>query len=119
VDDVKQRGRRPMKIALEGWDINRFEAVEWMPWGSRGDARAKVLGTGDGYFLSLVEADEGYRGDPHVHANTEFLFVVEGTLRNQGQVMTRCDGYAAAIGSSHDDFEVGPGGATYLSIFKV
>lgn len=108
-----------MNTMLEGWDIKKFEEVDWVPWGSRGDARAKVLGSGDGCFLSLVEADEGYRGDPHVHANTEFLFVVDGTLRNQGQAMTRLDGYVAAIGSSHDDFEVGPGGATYLSIFKI
>jgi hypothetical protein len=71
--------------------------------------RSSAPGTGTS---CLVEADEGYRGDPHLHANTEFLFVVEGTLRNQGRTMTRHDGYIASIGSSHDDFEVGPGGAT-------
>ena len=108
-----------MDLTLEGWDIKKFDDVEWAPWGSKGGARAKVLGSGDGYFLSLVEAEEGYRGDPHVHSSTEFLFVVDGTLRNQGQVMTRHDGYVAASGSRHDDFEVGPGGATYLSIFKI
>ena len=74
---------------------------------------------GDGYYLSLVEAEEGYKGDPHVHASTEFLFVVDGALRNQGRVMTAHDGYVAATGSTHDDFEVGPGGATYLSICKI
>ena len=90
------------------------------PLGVRGGgAGAKVLGSGDGYLLSLVEANEGYRGDPHVHANTEFLFVVDGTLRNQGQNMNKHDAYVAAVGSTRDDFEVGPGGATYLSIFKI
>lgn len=108
-----------MNITLEGWDIKKFEEVEWVPWGSKGDARAKVLASGDGYFLCLVEAHEGYRGDPHVHAFTEFLFVVRGALRNQGQDMNTNDAYVAAVGSSHDDFEVGPGGATYLSIFKI
>jgi quercetin dioxygenase-like cupin family protein len=108
-----------VNFTIEGWDINGFEEVDWAPWGSGGDARAKVLGSGDGYFLSLVEAEEGYRGDPHVHANTEFLFVVDGTLRNQGQTMTKHAGYVAATGSNHEDFEVGPGGATYLSIFKI
>jgi hypothetical protein len=108
-----------MSISLEGWDMKSFDDVEWVPWGSKGDARAKVLASGDGYFLSLVEADEGYRGDPHVHANTEFLFVVDGALRNQGRPMTKHDAYVAAIGSSHEDFEVGPGSATYLSIFKL
>ena len=108
-----------MNFTLEGWDIEKFDDVDWVPWGSKGDARAKVLGSGDGYVLSLVEAPEGYRGAPHVHANTEFLFVVDGTLRNQGQAMNAHDGYVAAVGSSHDDFEVGPGGATYLSIFRI
>jgi quercetin dioxygenase-like cupin family protein len=108
-----------MHVVLEGWDINRFEDVEWQPWGTRRDARAKVLGSGDGFFLSLVEAPEGYRGDPHIHAHTEFLFVLHGELRNQGQTMNAQDGYVAAIGSSHDDFEVGPGGAAYLSIFRI
>jgi len=108
-----------MTIALGGWDIKKFDEVEWVPWGSGGDARAKVMSSGDGYYLSLVEAAEGYRGDPHVHAHTEFLFVVDGSLRNQGKAMARHDAYVAAIGSSHDDFEVGPGGATYLSIFKL
>jgi hypothetical protein len=41
-----------MNITLEGWDINSFEDLEWVPWGSNGDARAKILGSGDGYFLS-------------------------------------------------------------------
>jgi hypothetical protein len=53
-----------------------------------------------------------------VHANPEFSYVVEGTVRNQGQEMKAGDGYAAATGSSHDDFAT-ESGATYLVIFKV
>ena len=66
-----------------------------------GDARAKVLGAADGFTVALVEAEPGYHGDPHVHAYPEFLYVVDGTIRNQGQAMVRGDGYAAAPGSSH------------------
>jgi quercetin dioxygenase-like cupin family protein len=107
-----------MDITLDGWDIGAFADVEWSPWGSSGDARAKVLANGDGYFVALVEAEPGYSGDAHVHAHPEFLFVVDGSLRNQGREMTKGDAYVAASGSSHDDFRTDTG-ATYVSIFKL
>jgi quercetin dioxygenase-like cupin family protein len=106
------------EISLAGWDIKKFDDAEWGPWGSGDNARAKILGVADGFFVALVEAQSGYRGDPHVHAFPEFLYVLDGKLRNQGQEMTTGDGYAAAPGSTHTDFET-EGGATYLSIFKV
>jgi quercetin dioxygenase-like cupin family protein len=107
-----------MDITLDGWNIGVFDDVDWTPWGSRGDARAKVLANGDGYFVALVEAEPGYSGDPHVHAHPEFLFVVDGALRNQGREMTKGDAYVAEPGSSHDDFGTATG-ATYISIFKL
>lgn len=107
-----------MTISLDGWDLGAFDEVDWVPWGSRGDARAKILATGDGYMFAYVEAEPGYRGDPHTHAHTEFGFVIEGTVRNQGKVTTKGDAYVAATGSTHDDFETETG-ATYLVIFKL
>jgi hypothetical protein len=107
-----------MTFSLDGWSIGRFDDVEWSPWGSSGDARAKVLADGDGYHLALVEAEAGYAGDPHEHGHTEFLYVVDGSLLSQGQELRRGDAYVASTGSSHDQFEA-PEGATYLSIFKL
>ena len=107
-----------MSFSLDGWSLGRFADVEWSPWGSGGNARAKVLANGDGYYLALVEAEPGYAGDPHEHAFTEFLFVVEGSLLTQGERLTKGDGYVAAGGSTHEQFGA-PDGATYLSIFKL
>ena len=107
-----------MDISLSGWDIARFDDTEWAPWGSGGNARAKVLGTADGFVVALVEADPGYSGEPHEHAHPEFLYVIDGTLRNQGEEMGSGDGYAAAPGSTHADFATSTG-ATYVSIFKL
>ena len=104
--------------SLEGWDIGRFDAAGWVPWGSTGDARAKVLGVADGFHVALVEAQAGYAGEPHVHEHPEFLYVVDGKLRNQGQEMATGDGYAAEQGSSHTDFAAVTD-ATYLSIFRL
>jgi quercetin dioxygenase-like cupin family protein len=107
------------EISLEGWSIGTADELEWMPWvGSEGAARAKVLGSADGYTAVIVEAQPGYRGSPHEHAHAEFSYVVDGTLRNQGRTMVAGDGYAAAAGSSHTDFATDEG-ATYVVIFKI
>jgi hypothetical protein len=81
--------------SLEGWSITRGAEGEWIPWGNDDNARAKLLGTDDGYVLALVEAQAGYRGAPHERAHAEFLFVVNGTIRNQGEILMTGDGYAA------------------------
>ena len=107
-----------MEHDLAGWAIGHAADIDWSPWGSRGDARAKVLGVADGYFVALVEAQPDYRGDPHVHGYPEFLYVIDGKLRTQGREMVAGDGYAAAVGSSHTDFATDTG-ATYISIFKL
>jgi quercetin dioxygenase-like cupin family protein len=108
-----------MDTALEGWDIVRAEAAEWMPWtGAAGEARAKVLGAADGYTMVLVEAAPGYKGNPHLHTNAEFNYVVSGSVRNQGRDMKAGDGYGAASGSSHTEFETDTG-ATYIVLFKL
>jgi quercetin dioxygenase-like cupin family protein len=107
------------EISLDGWDIGAAETLEWMPWvGSSGDARAKILGSADGYMVMLVEAQPGYAGNPHVHEYAEFNYVVSGSVRNQGTMMKAGDGYAAAAGSTHTDFET-ESGATYIVAFKI
>ena len=108
-----------MEVSLDGWNIVPADDTEWMPWGgTAGDARAKVLGTADGYFVTLVEAQAGYSGTPHTHDHAEFNYVISGEVRNQGQSMKAGDGYAAAAGSTHADFSTETG-ATYIVIFKL
>jgi quercetin dioxygenase-like cupin family protein len=107
-----------MEPSLEGWDINKIGDVDWVPWGSSGNAQGKILGTADGFYVVVVQAEAGYRGDPHTHEYAEFLYVIDGVVQNQGQELQSGDGYAAAPGSTHDDFGT-VSGATYLSIFKI
>ena len=107
-----------MTSPLDGWNIVRAEESDWLPWtGSAGEARARLLGSADGYTVALVEARPGYRGNPHVHAYAEFNYIVDGAVRNQGQDMKAGDGYAAAAGSSHEDFAT-DSGATSIVIFR-
>jgi len=103
---------------LTGWDIGAVTALEWSPWGPRGDARAKVLAKGDGYHLVLVEAAPGYDGDPHEHGAAEMLYVLAGRVRTQGVEMGAGDAYVASAGSVHTDFAT-DAGATYLLVFKL
>ena len=108
-----------MEHSLAGWSIQPFDQVAWVPWGGSGaNARAKVLGNSDGYYLTLIEAEAGYRGDAHEHHYPEFLHVIDGSVRTQGQTMTAGDGYAAAAGSVHTDFAT-DSGATYVLLFKL
>lgn len=99
-----------------GWSVGHADATDWVPWGG-GGARAKVLASGDGFHVALVEAEPGYEGDPHVHEHTEFLHVLEGDLVTNGVPMGAGDAYVAAAGSEHRAFTTT--GARYLSIFKI
>jgi mannose-6-phosphate isomerase-like protein (cupin superfamily) len=90
----------------EQWDIRSGLDAPWVPWGGGTKARAKVLGEADGYTVTLIAAETGYRGTPHEHAHAEFFYLIDGTVRNQGVAMSPGDGYAAACGSIHSDFEV-------------
>jgi hypothetical protein len=107
-----------MRDLLERWDIRRGAEAEWIPWGAGEDAKAKILGQADGYTLTLIQAEVGYTGSYHEHTYAEFFFLVDGEIRNQGQVMKTGDGYAASAGSTHSDFEVlSP--STYLIVWRI
>ena len=108
----------PETPSLDKWDMRHTAAIDWIPWGHQGNARAKILGEADGYTVALIEAEAGYRSSPHEHAHAEFFYLVDGVIRNQGRTMNTGDGYAAATGSVHTDFEV-EAPATYLSIFRL
>ncbi len=72
----------------------------------------------DGHHVALVDATPGYTGGPHEHNHAEFLYVLDGELRKQGQAMAAGGAYAASCGSQHTDF-VTTTGARYLTVFKV
>jgi quercetin dioxygenase-like cupin family protein len=104
---------------LTGWDIQHGDDARWMPWGGDGaPARAKVLGSGDGYVLVLVEAEAGYVGQPHTHAAAEMSYVVSGAVEHQGVPMHAGDGYVAAAGSVHTGFTATTD-ASYVLAFKL
>ena len=107
-----------MDISLDGWDVTRADGTDWVPWGSDGKARAKILGSTDGYLVAFVEAQPGYRGDPHEHAKAEFFYLIDGSVVNQGESLRAGDGYAAAAASTHADFSTETG-ATYIVIFAL
>jgi quercetin dioxygenase-like cupin family protein len=107
-----------MSHSLEGWDIGRFDNIDWVPWDTGELARAKILAVGDGFHVTLVEASAGYTGGPHEHTHPEFLYVLDGSLRTQDQEMHAGDAYVAAAGSKHTEFSVDEG-ATYLVVFKL
>jgi hypothetical protein len=77
---------------MDGWKIVRAEDTEWLPWtGSADEARAKTLGTADGYTVVFVEAQPGLpRLALRAHV-PEFSHVVEGSVRDQGRQLSAGD----------------------------
>jgi quercetin dioxygenase-like cupin family protein len=104
--------------SLDKWDVRRGADVDWIPWGSQGNAKAKVLAEADGYTVALIQAEAGYQSGAHEHAHPEFFYLLDGVIRNQGQVLTTGDAYAAGAGSVHTDFEA-QAPSTYISIFRL
>ncbi|WNI16400.1 cupin domain-containing protein [Actinacidiphila sp. ITFR-21] len=105
----------------KGWDIahdGELADTAWIPWGSDGKARAKIAARADGYHIAVVEAEPGYRTDPHTHQHTEFFYLIEGTVSNQGHTISAGGLFAAAVGSEHNDF-IAETKVKYLSIFKL
>lgn len=107
-----------MEHSLTGWDIANATEVDWAPWGPRGDARARLLVSADGFNLVVVVAEPGYSADRHVHGFPEFVYVLDGTMHVQGHQLGRGDAYAAAAGSVHTELRT-DSGARYLSIYKL
>jgi hypothetical protein len=104
--------------SLQLWDMRKHDDVAWVPWGGGDKARAKILGEADGYVLTLIEAQAGYQGGPHDHTHAEFFYLINGRVRNQGVELDAGDGYAAAQGSVHTDFEALTA-STYINIWKL
>ena len=100
-----------------GWNFGSADTTEWLEWGG-GGARAKVLASGDGYHVAIVDAEPGYSGTPHVHDHAEMLHVLSGTVVTNGVTMQAGDAYVAEAGSEHLEFSTATG-ATYLSIFRI
>ena len=76
------------------------------------------MGEADGYVVTLIEAQAGYRGGPHEHNYAEFFYLITGKVRNQGVELIAGDGYAAGHGSTHSDFEA-LNASTYIIIWKL
>lgn len=107
-----------MNALLAGWQFGRRDEATWVPWGDDGRAQARVVAAADGYHLVEVEARAGYRGTPHEHAHAEFTYVLEGTVRSNGELLGAGDGAAAGAGSAHTSFEA-VSDARYLTIFRL
>jgi quercetin dioxygenase-like cupin family protein len=108
----------PPTPSLYNWDIGHAADLDWIPWGSEGNAKAKVLAEGGGYQVVLVQAEAGYSSGAHDHAHPEFFYLLDGVVRNQGQMMNAGDAYVADAGSVHTDFRTQVP-STYVSIFRL
>jgi quercetin dioxygenase-like cupin family protein len=100
----------------EGWTFTDTNTMDWQSVSD--DVSLKMLGLIGNRAFTLSRFDAGHSGKLHHHENPEFLYVLEGDLVSQGVEMAAGHAYAAAPGTTHDEFRT-TGGCTVLVVFTM
>ena len=90
-------------------------AMEWQPLGDK--IGMKMLGAADGKVLAMFQFEAGYVGGSHHHEEPEFTYVLSGSVVSNGVLMEAGHAYAAAAGTTHEEFR-SDDGCTLVSVFK-
>ena len=93
-------------------DANEIEWAEAAP-----GVEIKLLGAADGRLFTMSRFAPGFSAPEHTHADTEFGYVLEGSVQSQGQLLTTGMGYAAPTGTTHSEFHTADG-CTMLFVLK-
>lgn len=101
--------------ALPGWVFGDANAMAWQPIGER--IALKMLGHADGKVIAMFKFDPGYAGGAHSHVESEFTFVMEGSVVSNGVLMKTGQCYAVGAGTEHAEFRSDEG-SVVLSVFK-
>ena len=98
----------------EGWTFADANRIDWQPLIA--GMAMKALGSVGGRAMALFRFEAGYIGDMHVHADAEFVYILEGTAVSEGIRMSAGHAYAAAPGTVHTEFR-SESGVVLLSVF--
>lgn len=100
----------------EGWTFTNTNTTPWQQVAD--DVSSKMLGLIGNRAFTLSRFDAGHVGKVHHHENPEFLYVLEGDLISQGISMEAGHAYAAAPGTTHEEFRTA-NGCTVLVVFTM
>lgn len=95
-------------------DTNDAEWIDAAP-----GVEIKTIGMADGHLFNVSRFAPGFSAPEHTHADSEFGYVLEGSVQSQGELLTTGCGYAAPTGTTHSEFVVGEDGCTMLFVLKL
>jgi anti-sigma factor ChrR (cupin superfamily) len=99
-----------------GWTFGEASEMDWSSVGPGVDL--KMLAGADERGIALFKFAPGYEGTVHEHVEAEFSYILEGELISMGVTMKPGGAYAAAGGTTHDEFRTDTG-CTLVSVFAV
>ena len=79
----------------------------------------KPIGMVDGRLFNMSRFAPGFSAPEHTHLDSEFGYVLEGSVQSQGQLLTAGCGYAAPKDTTHSEFVVGDEGCTMLFVLTL
>ena len=77
----------------------------------------KDLGKANGREMQLVRFAPGTSFPLHVHAGPEFVYLLEGEVFDQGQLLQRGWALVASAGTTHENFH-SPTGCLFLTVYS-
>ena len=97
-----------------GWTFSNEAELDWQSIGE--GVAMKMMGVvADGRRMIMFKFDPGFAADSHEHLDSEFAYVLEGSVVSNGVLMEAGHSYAASTGTTHEEFRT-ESGATVLTV---
>jgi quercetin dioxygenase-like cupin family protein len=98
--------------------FNDTNTIEWIPSKFADGVEIKKLGKANGRSLLLVRFQPGASYPSHVHSDCEFIYVLEGSVLQNGKLLTAGCSTVAEAGTVDETF-ISPSGCTFLLFYSL
>ncbi len=102
---------------MNGYQFQDANRIPWRQSTFAVDIEVKDLGTADGRSMQLVRFAPGASFPLHRHPGPEFIYLLEGSAVQEGQVLSA--GWAAVAATDTTDTHFhSPGGCVFLTVYS-
>ena len=102
---------------MNGYQITDSNTAPWRKSTMAEGVEVKDLGKANGREMQLVRFAPGTSFPLHVHGGPEFIFLLEGEVCDQGQLLRPGWAVVAASGTTHEGFH-SPSGCLFLTVYS-
>lgn len=107
-----------MNDATQDFIFTRHADLPWTSSRLAHGVEVKNLGKANGRAMQLVRFQPGASFPAHVHADVEFLFMLEGEVFQNGQRLDAAWSTVAPAGTCDTEF-VSPSGCTFVLVYAL